>query len=380
MKEEVKILVTGDFCPLQRYESQMSKPVIDVLGGFHYFIKEADFTFTNLECPITDFKTPIKKTGPPLKTNTKAVEFLKSAGINYVTLANNHIMDYGNIGLEDTLQSLKAKKINYLGAGASFEEASKPMVIEQNGLKIAILNFAENEWSTTLNDSPGASPINPVRNYKSIQRARKIVEKVIVISHGGHEMFSYPSPRMKELFRFYVDAGADAVLNHHTHCISGFEIYNKAPIFYSLGNFLFDNKTFRNNIWNEGMAVKLKISKDNVSFKIIHFNQANDNAVLELCNDKENHERDIRLGKINDVIQDDSRLSDEFNLWVKSQKKMFNAYIEPRSSRLLRIFQSQKILPSLWSKRKKMFLLNLIKCESHQDILVSILKDDVSHT
>jgi poly-gamma-glutamate synthesis protein (capsule biosynthesis protein) len=380
MKDDVNILTTGDFCPIRRYESQMTKPPQEVLGDLYNTIKQADFTFTNLECPITNFQTPIKKTGPALKTNSSALDFLNSAGIKYVTLANNHILDYGNRGLDDTLQSLKVKKINYLGAGANFYEASKPMIIEKNGLKIAILNFAENEWSTTFYNAPGASPIHPVRNYKSIQNAKKIADRVVIISHGGHEMYKYPSPRMKELFRFYVDAGADAVLNHHTHCTSGYEIYNKAPIFYSLGNFLFDNNTATNNIWNEGMAVNLKISKESISFKIIHFNQANDNAILEICNEEETTDRINKIEKINAIIQDDSMLSDEFNLWIQSQKKMFNAFIEPRSIPFLTALQSRKILPSLWNKRKKMFLLNLIKCEAHQDILVSILKDDVSNT
>jgi poly-gamma-glutamate synthesis protein (capsule biosynthesis protein) len=379
-KYKMKLLITGDFCPIRRYTSQMTKPPREVLGDLYNTIKEADFTFTNLECPITNFPTPINKTGPAIKAELKALDFLNNTGIRYVTLANNHILDYGNEGLKDTIKALKAKNINYLGAGSNFNEASKPMIIEKNGLKTAILNFAENEWSTTFSNTPGASPINPVRNYKSIQSAKKIADKVIIISHGGHEMFKYPSPRMKELFRFYVDAGADAVLNHHTHCISGYEIYNKAPIFYSLGNFLFDNNTLRNNIWNEGMAVDLKISKENVSFKIIHFNQANENPVLEVCNEEETRDRVNKLDKINSVIQDDSKLSNEFNLWVQSQKKMFNAFIEPRSSRFSMALQSRKLLPSLWSTRKKMFLLNLIKCEAHQDILVSILKDDVSNT
>jgi poly-gamma-glutamate synthesis protein (capsule biosynthesis protein) len=128
------------------------------------------------------------------------------------------------------------------------------------------------------------------------------------------------------------------------------------------------------------MAVNLKISKESISFKIIHFNQANDNAILEICNEEETTDRINKIEKINAIIQDDSMLSDEFNLWIQSQKKMFNAFIEPRSIPFLTALQSRKILPSLWNKRKKMFLLNLIKCEAHQDILVSILKDDVSNT
>jgi poly-gamma-glutamate synthesis protein (capsule biosynthesis protein) len=376
MNKEINILITGDFCPVGRYESQMTKDPQDVLGDFYEKIQKADAVFTNLECPITDFKTPIAKTGPALKTNIKALDFLSKAYITYVTLANNHILDYGKIGLNDTLNALNERKIKFVGAGINYEEASKPIFIDKNGIKIAILNFAENEWSTTSDNSPGASPINPVKNFKNIQRAKNFADKVIVISHGGHETYQYPSPRMKELFRFYVDSGADAIINHHTHCISGYEVYNGAPIFYSLGNFIFDHKNFRKNNWNEGLAVNLIVSQESLKFDIIHFNQGNQNAVLQLCNEEEIQEREGRIKEINKIVQDDTQLEREFNFWVKSQKKMFNAFIEPRSSRILVALQSRNLFPSFWSKRKKMFLLNLIRCEAHQDVLVSILKDD----
>jgi poly-gamma-glutamate synthesis protein (capsule biosynthesis protein) len=375
MNNKINLLITGDFCPIGRYESQMSNTPLEVLGNFCNNIQKADVVFTNLECPITTFKTPIAKTGPALKTNKKALDFLFKAGIKYVTLANNHILDYGKIGLADTLNALNEKKINFVGAGINYQEASKPIFIEKNGLKIAILNFAENEWSTTFDKLPGASPISPVRNFKAIRSAKKIADKVIIISHGGHETYQYPSPRMKELFRFYVDAGADAVVNHHTHCISGYEVYNGAPIFYSLGNFIFDHKNFRENNWNEGLAVKLIVSQESLTFDIIHFNQGNKNAVLQLSNEEEIQERENRIKEINKIVQDDTQLEREFNFWVKSQKKMFNAFIEPRSSRILVALQSRNLVPSFWSKRKKMFLLNLIRCEAHQDVLVSVLKD-----
>ena len=103
-------------------------------------------------------------------------------------------------------------------------------------VNIAVLNFAENEWSTASSDKPGANPINPISNFNSINITKESVDIVIVITHGGHEMYRLPSPRMKELYRFYIDAGADIVINHHTHCTSGYEKYNGKFIFYSIGN------------------------------------------------------------------------------------------------------------------------------------------------
>lgn len=380
MNKDVSLLFTGDFCPTGRFEEKMNKQPQEVLGSLNETFQNADFCFTNLEAPITKYGKAIIKTGPALKTNPEALQFLKAANVNYVTLANNHILDYGENGLIDTINALKKYEINFVGAGKSFEEASKPIILEKNSLKFGILNFAENEWSTTFDDKYGASPINEIKNFNAIKNLKEAVDYVIVVTHGGHEMFKFPSPRMKELFRFYVDCGASAVINHHTHCTSGFEVYKDAPIFYSLGNFIFDHKNHRNKIWNKGMAVNLIFSEKQIHFQIIHFDQANEEAIVKVCEPIETNIRNEELLKINKIIANDNDLNLEFQKWVNGQKKMYKSFIEPHTLKWLAKLQSKKLIPSLWRKRKKLLLLNLVKCEAHQDILVSILKDEVSHS
>jgi poly-gamma-glutamate capsule biosynthesis protein CapA/YwtB (metallophosphatase superfamily) len=163
--------------------------------------------------------------------------YLHQLKIDAVTMANNHILDYGYKGVKDTFKELVDHKIKYIGAGNDLTEARKPLSLHKDGMKIAILNFCENEWSIAEDDSPGANPMDIIDNTNQIREAKASHDKVIVIVHGGHEYYNLPSPRMQKQYRFYADQGADIVVGHHTHCISGNEVYKGVPIYYSLGNF-----------------------------------------------------------------------------------------------------------------------------------------------
>ena len=107
--------------------------------------------------------------------------------------------------------------------------------------------------------NPVVIPLIRSAVFYAIEEAKKKADFVVVIAHGGHEHYNLPSPRMKKWYRFFVDAGAHAVVGHHTHIISGYEVYKDAPIFYSLGNFCFDWEGLRNMEWNNGMLVEVKI-------------------------------------------------------------------------------------------------------------------------
>ncbi|MBF6609196.1 MAG: CapA family protein [Flavobacterium sp.] len=372
-----KILITGDYCPNLRLEGRDHQ---QVLGSFSKFIDQADLAITNLECPVTNSAKAIVKTGPALKAGKDAVTFLRDAGFGLATLANNHIMDYGSNGLSDTITALEEAGLPYTGAGESATKASKPFEFVHSGQKIAILNFAENEWSTTDGIGPGANPVDPVQNFSAIRDAKRENDHVIVIVHGGHEMYNLPSVRMKQLYRFYAEAGASAVVAHHTHCTSGYEIYNGTPIFYSIGNFLFDHKVYRDTIWNRGMAVELSINGADISFSLIHFDQCGEEAVLTVCGHQEQGRRNAELQRLNTIIADDVQLEASFQGWVLGQRKLFRTFMEPHDFKLLRGLQNRGFAPSMWSAHKKKYLYNLVRCESHRDILQSILKDEISHT
>lgn len=369
----IDVLITGDFCPIGRVVPYLNtNNYKELFGDLLPKIQESDLSITNLECPITNSNNRISKTGPHLKSEPLAARLLKSSGFNLVTLANNHIMDFGYEGLSNTFQYLKDESISWVGAGDSQEEANKPFVYTKNDLQIAIFNFSDNEWGTTYGSDAGTAPIDIINNYNLIKDAKIIYGKVLIITHAGNENYPLPSIHMKKLFRFYIDAGADAVINHHTHCISGFEVYKESPIYYSLGNFIFDSER-RDDQWTTGMAVILSFSKERLSFKHQTFIQCRNKPGVSVQADNSF----AIINHLNNIISDDKKLELEFRNFSEAASIQYYIDMEPHSIKLLQALQNRKIIPSLWSQKKKKFLLNLVRCESHRDVVIEILRENL---
>lgn len=375
MSKAVKILITGDthLGSGRIVEPALKNSTERLFGSFKSKIEEVDLSITNLESPLIDKGDPIPKTGPNLKSPVKAVEILKDAGFDLLTLANNHILDYGGEGLTSTFEACKKNKIKTVGAGKNKNEASQPFTQVIGDIRIGIINVAENEFGTTNNDSPGAHSLNPVQNYYRIKEISN-VDYIFVIVHGGHEYYPLPSPRMKETYRFFIDAGASAVIGHHPHCYSGYEIYKNAPIFYSLGNFLFDKNKGGISSWNKGYMVEFSISKRELDFDIIPYIQNAENIGLRTLKNDEQLQFDKDLSELNDIIVDQEKLGAKFKEYCESSRKLYNAYIEPHSVRFVHALRNRNLFPSFLSDRKKRLLLNLTRCEAHRDVLQKILQ------
>jgi hypothetical protein len=376
----MNVLILGDFYPNNRLEMLATARPDEIFDSFAGVIREADLAILNLETPLCKPHAPIAKTGPNLWANPESATFLSAAGLGLVTLANNHIFDFGLNGLEETFQNLTQSGIAYVGAGKSRTDAAQPFLLERGGKTLAVLNFAENEWSTTGGDGPGANPIDPVMNFRAISAARRQYDWVLVICHGGHENYPLPSPRMKELFRFYVDAGATAVVNHHTHCVSGYEVYRSAPIFYSIGNFLFDNPVQRTGPWTEGIGVTLSFTDKVTQYDIHHFDQCTTKHIFQACSPGDSLGRTDRLQAINSTIDDSKLLEQSFSEYVNMQRSRYMRYLEPSTFRLMEALQSRGFAPSLLRPRQRRLLLNLIRCEAHRDVLLGVLERDVGHS
>lgn len=374
----LSVLITADFCPNERIINLVEK--VDYNTIFNDFVDEiqsSDLSITNLECPIIEdikaFDERIEKIGPSLSTTPKAVDVLKKAGFNLLTLANNHIMDYGPYGLNTTIKHIKSAHMDFVGAGVDLSEARKPFFFSKNGITIGIINIAENEFSTTKGKESGANPLDIIKNYHDIQKCKESCDKIILIYHGGSEGFQYPTPRMKELFRHYVDLGVDAVISHHTHCFSGFEIYKGKHIFYGLGNFVFDWKNIRNNKWNYGYAVRLNFDNQNQNYEIIPYIQNNNIAGVHKLHGKDKKDFFVQIEQINNIIDNDSLLEKEFSKLISEREDEYFFVLQPYNNRILNALYRRKLIPGIWSKSKKTFLLNCIRCESHRDLMMGAL-------
>lgn len=379
MKDNISVLISGDFCPIGRNEKTIAnRHFSSMFGGFERYSQSVDLAITNLECPLTDTDTAIAKTGPNLKAPYKSMEALRYAGFDLVTLANNHIMDYGEEGVKSTLQACEKYGIAYVGVGSNLAEARKFYTKIIQGKTIAIINIAENEFCTTRGDEYGANPLNVITNHYDIKEARRQVDYVIVIAHGGREHYQLPSPQQRERFRFFIESGADIVVAHHTHCFSGYEIYKGKPIFYSLGNFIFDyKKKYQRGLWTQGYAVLFKIQNNGIDFELIPYHQGRDeNPNLELFTEKEKEMFDRKIEELNTIIADDTLITLAWDRYIKSQKVVYKGLLFDQN-KYIRALKAKGLLPGIFihSKEHELVLLNLLKCEAHREIMIDVLSD-----
>lgn len=373
----MEILIAGDFCPHHRTVDLIEREHFkEMFGPIKQIVEPSDYSIVNLECPIVNNeKGKILKQGPNLKSTPKAIKAIGYIGFDCVTLANNHIYDYGDVGIANTLGLLKDCNIDYVGGGADLRSASRSLVRIIDNCRIAIVNCCEHEFSIATRSNGGANPLNPIHQYYAIKEVRETADVVIVIVHGGHEHYQLPSPRMKDTYRFFVDAGADVVINHHQHCFSGYEVYKGKPIFYGLGNFFFDWNGKRNSIWNFGYMVKVSFEGSRLcNFNLIPYKQCDLTPSISLLDGQEEKEFDKIVSRLNAIIENDEVLEQNHIDFLNANKKYYQLSLEPYTTRISKGLYRRGLLPSTLENRRLM-LLNNIMCESHYEgLLNSLLK------
>lgn len=377
----INLLITGDvhLGSIPNIQTKNAVDKLELFGGFIPLINKADFTITNLESPATNGKNRIVKTGPYLKSSEESLKILSEAKIDLLTLANNHIMDYGLEGLKSTLETCDKLNLKYVGAGLSIEQTRNPFRISIKGKIISIINIAENEFSTIGINNYGANAMDPINNSYDIQKAKEISDFVFVIVHGGREHYSLPSPNFKKMLRFFAVCGADAVIAHHTHCVSGYEVFKDVPIFYGLGNFLFyKTRNPKKPLWNAGLAVKLIIKDNNkLDFELFPYFQCRNNTIsINLMTGADKKDFLEYLSELNDVIGNDKLLNNQWDEYVQNQRQGYLSLFFVKN-KWLRKLVNRKIIPISFFRNKKheTFLVNLIRCETHSEILMDVLQD-----
>jgi poly-gamma-glutamate synthesis protein (capsule biosynthesis protein) len=228
------------------------------------YLKSADITFGNLECPIT--KGPEVKSGTMVFHADPGVEVaLKEAGFSILSLANNHLPDYGAKGVLDTVALLDAVDITHTGAGKDLDEAEKPALITRNGLRFAFLAYNDQDVVPkrygAAKNRPGTNIMDEEKVTKAVKAARQQADFVIVSMHSGWE-YRKPNPHQASFAKAAIDAGAELVIGHHPHVVQRIERYKGKYILYSLGNFVFD-QTWMPSV-KQGMGAKLTFTKQGV--------------------------------------------------------------------------------------------------------------------
>jgi poly-gamma-glutamate capsule biosynthesis protein CapA/YwtB (metallophosphatase superfamily) len=212
------------------------------------YFDQADLVVANLECTISTRGTKWPKTFN-FRAPLAAADSLAAAGVDAVTLANNHALDYGRDAFGDTLTLLDKAKVGYFGGGANLGAARAPLIIERNGLRIAFLGyvlpfsgrpaFNTRQWAAT-STTAGLALGTPDVVTADVTAARKQADVVVVMVHGGVEYRHKPNKAQRNFDRAAIGAGAALVIGAHPHVLQGYVYESQTLIAYSTGNFVFD--------------------------------------------------------------------------------------------------------------------------------------------
>jgi poly-gamma-glutamate synthesis protein (capsule biosynthesis protein) len=221
---------------------------------------DADFTVGNLECVLGTAGKMVPK-AYSFRAAGDSPRFLKRY-FTAVSLGNNHAFDFGPEGLVETLDLLDRETIGRFGAGRTLAEARRPLVLEKDGLKIAILaanGFRADNYTATT-ETPGVAPLREADLLADIAAARTQADVVVPFIHWGDELEAGPLEADRLFARKMIDAGAAAVIGSHPHVTQTVDVHRGAPIVYSLGNFVFDYYPCDPPEWT-GWVVKLTAAK-----------------------------------------------------------------------------------------------------------------------
>lgn len=269
-KGNLSISITGDVMfgrktPAVLGEGSPYRYVSNVIGS-------SDLLVVNTENPFTSSSNALKP-DVPLKASPEYIDLIN--GTNYTVLsanANNHVFDYGIEGMQDSIKNLDSKNIAHIGAGDNKAQATQPFTMEKNGHKITVFNYMDGENFAEYSDevmpkatdnTPGYSAWDDTQSPQQIKQARENgSDFIIVYMHYGNEYSRSPNENQKEISHKAIDAGADTVVGSHAHVTQGMEVYNGKPIFYNLGNFIFDQS---NPATHRAYFVNFNVVDENVT-------------------------------------------------------------------------------------------------------------------
>lgn len=228
-----KVTIFGDFKVNNVKHLNLSAELV-------YLLNTSDVKLVNFEAPIHSNGNPIKKSGPNICQHVEAPEWLEERGFNAISLANNHTMDYGEAGLESSVNAFKKAEI--LGVGTWKDAYRMHVFTTSDGLKVGIISCTHCEFGTLTDENCANSKGCAWSLSTEIIRAIRGWGGgyLIVFNHGGVEYMDVPLPEWRDVYRLWIEMGADAVIASHPHVPQGYELYKGKPICYSLGNFCFD--------------------------------------------------------------------------------------------------------------------------------------------
>ena len=366
----MRVTIGADICPIGRNEALFASPGAALRGAAEAF-QGSDLIIANLECPLSHEDTPITKCGPVLRAPCSASAGLAALGVDIFGLANNHIMDHGPSGLLSTLRELAKIGRKHVGAGRNLLEASAPLLLDSGSTRLAVLAFAEREFSCATVTDPGTCPLDAslvVRQLLAIPRDHF----TIVLVHGGNEFFPYPNPWLRDMCHLMVELGANAVICQHSHCVGAYENFRGALIVYGQGNLLFDWPVARpvaREAWWRGVLVSLELDGARLaSHEFIPIIQDSGGAGFRLADASEASAMLATIEQYSQVLLDGEAWEQEWLAHCKSLRRHYQNHLFGLS----RPWSILNILTGLMGRRPRrarLIIGNVLRCEAHLQVL-----------
>lgn len=371
----MKIVIGADFVPTLSNEQLFIDGNIEQLFGSKLLNKlsEYDYRIFNLEIPLTNESSPIKKCGPNLIAKEETVNAMRKINTNLFTLANNHIFDQGVIGLKNTIKVLNKENISYVGVGKDLTDAKKPFIINDKGKNIGIYVCAEHEFSIVNDNHPGANPFDIFETYKDIRDLKSKCDYIIVLYHGGKEFYRYPSPQLQKRCEEMINSGANLVVTQHSHCIGCKEDYNSGQIIYGQGNFLFDLQD--SEYWKTSILISIDTDKNEIDYIPL---VKNCNCV-RLANDSESKIILENFNKRSTEIIDKKFVENNYRKFASESLGNYIAaskgktFIGKVINKLTKGWY-YKSKAKRFNKNKTIILYNYLDCEAHYELFLEGLK------
>jgi len=343
VNEVSRLLFVGDTVPNKPFELGRS------LRGLCF---EHDVRVFNLEGAFSRLRKPLFKAGPHLLLEPNFFSEVTEC-FNIATLANNHVMDFGDEGLDTTILQCKKAGISTVGAGLNLGAAFSPLDIGN----CRIISVAEHEFGAAGEDKAGIATVDRQNEvFEIIKQGRESGKFVAVVAHGGTELIPIPPPYLRQRYRLWIEYGANLIIGNHPHVVQGFELYKGKPIFYSLGNFFFSNDSFRlypNAHWS--IAVSIDIANNNIRAIPIH---CDENNIVDIATDNQYEGEFTRLCNL-----------------LKSDN-----YFDMYSSIASELYKSWYPRLSTTSREDAALLLHYLRCDAHRNLVQTELSHRIGET
>ena len=375
-----KILIGADFVPTQSNELLFGSGNLEELFGKELLsiLSDAECRIFNLEMPLTARDSPLEKCGPALRGKPETVKTYHNLHVDLLTLANNHIMDQGEEGLNDTIKVLTEHGIHYVGAGKDLTQAQEPYIIHcNNGKKIGVYACTEHEFSVAEANKPGANPFDSYESFDHVNHLEDCCDYVIVLYHGGKEFYRYPSPLLQKTCRKFIEKGANLVITQHSHCVGSQETYQGGCIVYGQGNFLFDGG--KTEFWRTGILISL----DTDSFSCEWVPVVKNDSTVRLANATQKKEILDDLLRRSEEIKSPGFVDQNYRVFAAEkiedyltslygigEKNLVFRFLNKLTSHKYQSF----VLRKRYEKKECLALENYIVCEAHNELLIEGIK------